>query len=113
MQNLLSAKSVNSTTKPNKKSNAVSSRRPSYYLIKLKKFYNMQRVVEKISIGISLYLSFTIYRVHIVIFGLCRNPQLILKVFIFLISGIVFNLDNQILSQQSSISSAHINENSY
>lgn len=33
--------------------------------------------------------------------------------FYLFIAGILFNLDNQILSQQSSISSAHINENSF
>jgi hypothetical protein len=45
-------KSPNSTTKPKSTSKNPSSRRPSSSLTKLKRFFNMQRVVEKILIVI-------------------------------------------------------------
>lgn len=73
----------------------------------------MQRVVEKILIGISLSVSCTTYPVHIGICGSCQNVPLISKVIPCNILGLIFNLDSQMTSLQSSISSAQINENSY
>ena len=80
IQNLSSIKSVNSTTKQNKKYNVLCLNRLYSCWMKPKRFYNMQRGVEKTSIVILLYVSFIIYPVHIVIFGSCLNRQLISKV---------------------------------
>lgn len=112
-QRLLFPKLVNLITKPNLKSKNLYLNRPYYYSMKPKKFYNMQRVVAKILIVILLYVYYIIYPVLIEIYGLCPNAPPIFKVFYIFIIGLIFNLDNQITSLQSSISSAQINENSY
>ena len=92
--------------KPDKKFNAFSTKKPSSFSTRHTKFYNMQLDAEKILTETSSSVSSTTCPAPIATCGSCPNPPLTSKVTSIFISGLIFNLDNQINSLRSSISSA-------